>query len=52
VKIGKGTWVGAGATIIQGVKVGVNVTVGAGAVIINDVPDNVTVVGNPAKIIK
>jgi len=52
VKIGRGTWVGAGATIIQGVKVGVNVTVGAGAVILNDVPDNVTVVGNPAKIIK
>ena len=50
--IGEGSHIGAGSVIIQGIKVGKNVTVGAGSVIINDIPDNVTVVGNPGKIIK
>ncbi len=52
VTVGEGTWIGAGATIIQGIKIGKNVTIGAGAVIIHDIPDNVTVVGNPGRIIK
>ncbi len=52
VKIGSGTWIGAGATVIQGIKIGKNVTIGAGAVIIHDIPNDVTVVGNPGKIIK
>jgi acetyltransferase EpsM len=51
VNIGIGTWIGAGAVIIQGVCIGRNVKVGAGAIIISNVPDNVTVVGNPGKII-
>lgn len=52
VTIGKGSWVGAGAIIIQGIKVGKNAIIGAGSVIIKDIPDNATVVGNPGKIIK
>lgn len=52
VNIGNGTWVGAGSTIIQGLKIGKWVVVGAGTVVISDVPDNCTVVGNPARIIK
>lgn len=52
VKIGEGTHVGIGSTIIQGVKVGKWVTIGAGTVVIKDIPDGVTVVGNPARIIK
>lgn len=52
VSVGEGTHIGIGASIIQGVTIGNWVTVGAGSVIINDVPDNVTVVGNPARIIK
>jgi len=52
VTIGKGSWVGAGAIIIQGIKVGKNVIIGAGSVILKDIPDNATVVGNPGKIIK
>ncbi len=52
VTVGKGSWVGAGSIIIQGIKVGKNVTIGAGSVIIKDIPDNATVVGNPGKIIK
>ncbi|WP_296379157.1 acetyltransferase [Winogradskyella sp.] len=51
-RVGEGSHVGAGSVIIQGVTVGKNVTIGAGSVIISDVPDNVTIVGNPGKIIK
>jgi sugar O-acyltransferase (sialic acid O-acetyltransferase NeuD family) len=49
VKIGEGTFVGANAVIRQGVTVGRNAMIGAGAVVVRDVPDNVTVVGVPAK---
>lgn len=49
VQIGSGTHVGAGACIRQCVIVGQNVTVGAGAVVVHDVPDNVIVVGVPAR---
>ncbi|MBW1915883.1 MAG: acetyltransferase, partial [Deltaproteobacteria bacterium] len=52
VKIGEGTFWGTGAKVINQKSIGNNVTVSAGAVIINDIPDNVTVVGVPAKIIK
>ena len=34
------------------IHIGDNVTIAAGAVVINDVPDNCTVAGIPAKIIK
>lgn len=51
VTIGDLTWVGAGTIIIQGITVGKNVTIGAGSVIIKDIPDNVTVLGNPGRII-
>ncbi len=49
VKIGEGTFVGANAVIKQGITIGKNAMIGAGAVVIKDVPDNVTVVGVPAK---
>ncbi len=52
VNIGKGTWVGAGSVIIQGVTIGRNVIVGAGSVIRKNVPDDVMVVGNPAKVMR
>jgi len=52
VRIGAGNFWGTGAKIINRKSVGNNVTVGAGAVIIDDIPDNVTVVGVPAKVIK
>ena len=49
--IGRNTIVHPHATILPRVKVGSNVVVGAGAVVIKDVADNVTVFGNPAKVI-
>jgi sugar O-acyltransferase (sialic acid O-acetyltransferase NeuD family) len=52
VTIGDLSFVGANSVIKQGITVGKNVTIGAGTVVIKDIPDNVTVVGNPQRIIK
>lgn len=43
--------VGAGATVIQGIHIGRRAIVGAGAVVVRDVPDDVLVVGVPARIV-
>lgn len=51
VKVGQGTFVGANAVIRQGITIGKNVVIGAGSVIVKDIPDNVTVVGNPQRIL-
>lgn len=50
--IGNNVNIGADTVIIGDVKIGKNAIVGAGSVVIRDVPENVTVAGNPAKIIK
>lgn len=52
IHIKKNAWIGAGATILQGVTIGENSVVAAGSVVSKDVPDNVIVGGAPAKIIK
>lgn len=41
-----------GATVFGGITIGNHVTIGAGAVVSKNVPDNCTVVGNPAYIVK
>ncbi|NDV84018.1 sugar O-acetyltransferase [Bacteroides sp. 51] len=52
IHIKKNAWIGAGATILQGVTIGENAIVAAGAVVSKDVPGNAIVGGIPAKIIK
>ena len=52
VKIGRATWVGIGATIIDPRSVGCNSLIGAGAVVTADVPDNVVAYGVPAKVVR
>lgn len=52
IHIKKNVWIGANATILQGVTIGENSVVASGAVVSKDVPDNVIVGGTPAKIIK
>lgn len=52
IHIKKNAWIGANATILQGVTIGENAVVAAGAVVAKDVPDNIIVGGMPAKIIK
>jgi acetyltransferase EpsM len=46
------TLVGLNASILPAIKVGKNCLIGAGAVVTKDIPDNSTVWGNPAKIMK
>jgi acetyltransferase-like isoleucine patch superfamily enzyme len=50
VTIEDGAIIGAGAVIKAGVKVGKNSVVAMGAVVTKDVPDNVVVLGNPARV--
>ena len=52
VTVGCDTLIGIGAAVGPGVAVGANCVVGAGAVVISDLPDNVTAVGNPARIVR
>lgn len=52
VQIGRNVWLGAGATVLQGVSVGDNSVVAAGAVVTKDVPPNVLVAGVPARIVR
>ncbi|HTY91164.1 MAG TPA: DapH/DapD/GlmU-related protein [Methanocella sp.] len=50
--IGNRTMIGIGSTVIDGIHIGSNSVVGAGSVVVKDVPDNVVVVGVPAKILR
>ena len=49
IRIGSDVWIGAQATIVDGVKIGEGVVVGAGSVVTRDVPPNTIVVGVPAR---
>lgn len=49
VSIGDGTWIGASAIIQPGVTIGSGCVIAAGAVVTRDMPDNMLVVGNPAR---
>ncbi|WP_124352035.1 acyltransferase [Pseudomonas chlororaphis] len=48
----KGASLGANCTILPGITIGENAMIGAGAVVTRSVPANVTVVGNPARILQ
>lgn len=49
IKIEDYVWIGAGATVLQGVNIGEGAVVAAGAVVVNDVPSYTIVGGVPAK---
>lgn len=52
VRIGAGSDLGVGATILPGVTLGRGVQVGAGAVVAEDVPDFAVVAGVPARVLR
>lgn len=52
IHIKRNAWIGANATILQGVTIGENAIVAAGAVVTKDVLDNTIVGGIPAKTIR
>lgn len=48
----KGASIGANATLLPGITIGENAMIAAGSVVTKDVPDNVTVCGNPARVMQ
>jgi carbonic anhydrase/acetyltransferase-like protein (isoleucine patch superfamily) len=52
VRIGAGSWLGAGAVILPGASLGRHVTVAAGSVVRGTIPDHCVVAGVPARIVK
>jgi len=45
-------WLGAGATVLDGVRIGKGCVVGAGAVVTKDLPEYAIAVGTPARVIR
>jgi acetyltransferase-like isoleucine patch superfamily enzyme len=50
--VGRGAWIGIGATIIDRVRIGEYSVVGAGAVVVSDIPAGVVAYGVPATVIR
>jgi len=51
-RIGEATYIGMGAIVIDNIAIGAHSVIGAGAVVTRNVPDNVQVMGVPARIVK
>jgi acetyltransferase-like isoleucine patch superfamily enzyme len=52
IKIGDGCWIGAGATIVDGVNIGKHSIVAAGAIVTKSFGDFSIIGGNPARLLK
>jgi serine acetyltransferase len=52
VRIGPGSWLGAGAVVLPGASIGRNVVVAAGSVVRGTVPDRCVVAGVPARVVR
>lgn len=52
VTIGEGSYLGSNVSIRERITIGRNCIIGIGSVVVKDVPDNVVVVGNPARFIR
>jgi acetyltransferase-like isoleucine patch superfamily enzyme len=52
VRIGAGSWLATGATVLPGADIGRNVTVAAGAVVRGRVPDFAVVAGVPGRVVR
>jgi acetyltransferase-like isoleucine patch superfamily enzyme len=50
IRIGRGCWIGAGATVLGGVTIGEMSIVAAGAVVTKDMPANALIAGVPAEV--
>ncbi len=51
ISIGEGTWIGASATVLDGVSIGKGSVIGAGSLVTADIPDHSVAIGIPARIV-
>jgi acetyltransferase-like isoleucine patch superfamily enzyme len=52
VRIGSGSWLGVGVTVLPGTTIGRHVAVAAGSVVRGEVPDHAVVAGSPAEVVR
>ncbi|MEO1064429.1 MAG: acyltransferase [Actinomycetota bacterium] len=52
VRIGSGSWLGAGVVVVPGATIGEHVTVAANAVVVSDLPDRSVAAGVPARVVR
>jgi acetyltransferase-like isoleucine patch superfamily enzyme len=52
ITLGENVWLGAKATVMDGVRIGQDVVIGAGAVVTEDIPPRTIAVGIPARVVK
>jgi acetyltransferase-like isoleucine patch superfamily enzyme len=52
VRIGQGSWLGAGVIVLPGASIGRNAVIGAGSVVTGQLPDYCVAVGSPARMVK
>lgn len=52
VRIGSGSWLGAGSVVLPGADIGRNVVIGANSVVTGTIPDYSIAVGAPARVVK
>jgi acetyltransferase-like isoleucine patch superfamily enzyme len=52
IALGDDVWLGAGATVLDGVHIGSHAVVGAGAVVTADLPENAVAAGVPARVVR
>ena len=52
IRIGSGSWLGHGTSVLAGATIGAHCVIGAGSVVTGDIPDNSVAVGVPARVIR
>jgi sugar O-acyltransferase (sialic acid O-acetyltransferase NeuD family) len=52
VRVGEGTEIGSGTTVLHEVSIGRHCMIGAGSVVTKDIPDGMLAYGNPCKVIR